>query len=190
VERTPWRNSSSARRRAGPTRSPAARRSSSLAGKLWLTCHLLLVLSSYPPSPAETPASSRKKIRNPNVEIRNKPEFSKPKVKNGNPKRVGLEICVFRSLGFVSNFGFRVSSFLFASHSLASLRLPFDLAQGGELVEPCGSHLFSDPEFLLLPWKLSDNETLCQPEPRLEVELDICLQPGLLAIVSPQFRPG
>src|SRR3989304_356415 len=47
----------------------------------------------------------------------------------------------------------------------------------------CASHLFSDPEFLLLPCvseKVSDNETLCQPDRRLELELDMCLQPGLL----------
>src|SRR3990170_1946641 len=71
------------------------------------------------PTNVIAPKRQRKKIRNPNIEIRNKSKLSKPKAKNENPKRVGLEFCVFRSLGFVSNFGFRVASFFLPSHSLA-----------------------------------------------------------------------
>src|SRR2546423_4357434 len=55
----------------------------------------------------------RKKIRNPNIEIRNSAQ--KDKFELENPKRAPfgrLNICTqFWSFGFVSNFGLRISSF-------------------------------------------------------------------------------
>ncbi len=92
---------------------------------------------------------------------------------------------------------FRISSFEFRVFYL--LLIPWRLCvfpstwlRAVSLSNRAGVISFPIPNFCcsLVSGKLSDNETLCQPEPRLEVELDICLQPGLLAIVSPQFRPG
>jgi hypothetical protein len=60
-------------------------------------------------------------IRNPKLEIQNK-----PKAKNRNPKRADLEFGLFLSFRFVSNFGFRVFTLLLISWR----SLPFDLAQG------------------------------------------------------------
>jgi hypothetical protein len=39
--------------------------------------------------------ATSEQIQNPNIEIRNKPKHTKPKAKNGKPKRVGLEFCAF-----------------------------------------------------------------------------------------------
>ena len=45
------------------------------------------------------------KIRNRNIEIRNKPKPAKPRFKS---KTGGLELSPFWTFGFVSNFGFRI----------------------------------------------------------------------------------
>src|SRR6266498_4025061 len=57
------------------------------------------------PCPQDTKQSPIK-IRNPKLEIRDKPKNSSPKSKNQNPKRAGLKFYPFWSFRFVSDFEF------------------------------------------------------------------------------------
>src|SRR5215467_3597560 len=77
------------------------------------------------------PRQQRNKIRNSNIEIRNKPNDINPnyEVQNGLVGNFLIfdHLRLFRS----SDFEFRICNFVYAGRAL-----PFDPAQGGELVEP------------------------------------------------------